>query len=844
MASMSPDYANYQSPLSFRYGSAEMRRIFSDEHKWQSYRRLWVALAEAQHEAGLVSQEELDDLKAHQNNLDIDRIYQIEREETDHVEVAAIREYAEKAKLGGGKVHLGATSMDLSDNVDALRHKEALELVENRLKATLKALAGQITNHADHACMGYTHLQPAEPTTVGYRLAFYANDLLADLEALRFVMEHVAGKGMKGAVGTRASYAAILKGTGVSAEQLDNQVMAALGIKSADITTQVVSRKFEYQILSTLAAIGSSLAKFAADVRILQSPAFGEWSEPFRDKQVGSSAMPFKKNPIKTEKICSLARYLQVLPQVALENASLSYLERTLDDSANRRLVLPEAFLLVDDILLTAEKVINGLIFNNQKIERNLANYAPFSATESIIIEAVKNGADRQEMHERLREIAMEAWKEPNAGETMATLLYDDAAVRQFVSSQKLDELLDVSHHLGDARQRARALAEKIQAELGEAGGKRIGIIGGGQLGRMLAMEAKSLGYSVTVTDPTPQSPAGQVADQQIVADYADEKAIRKLAGQIDFLTFEIELANADILNELLAKGIKISPSPKTLNTIKDKLAQKQFLAAHSIPVADFMPVNLRADIEDAAGKWGYPLVLKARFDAYDGRGNAVIESADDIDAAMEKLAGRKLYVERWVPFSKELAVVIARQADGTTAAYPVVETIHKNNICHTVLAPARIGQFTADAARNLAEQVMRHLEGAGVFAIEMFFAEDDRVLVNEIAPRVHNSGHLTIEACVTSQFEQHVRAVTGLPLGRPDMKVPAAVMVNILGERSGPAQVTGLEESLKIPGVSVHIYGKKETRPERKMGHITAVASTLDAALENATAARKVINI
>lgn len=372
----------------------------------------------------------------------------------------------------------------------------------------------------------------------------------------------------------------------------------------------------------------------------------------------------------------------------------------------------------------------------------------------------------------------------------------------------------------------------------------RIGIVGGGQLGRMMAIDARRLGFHVTVTDPTPDSPAGQVADVQLVAPHDDAQAIRDVAARVDFLTFEIELADAGVLDELVAGGVAVSPSPRTLMTIKDKLRQKEFLASHGVPVADFRPIDGRADVDAAIAEWGTPVVLKARFGAYDGRGNAVIDDPSAIDAAFAKLEGRELYAEQWVPFVKEIAVVIARQRDGATAAFPTVETIHRNNICHTVLAPARVSREASDAARALAERVMHHLEGAGVFAIEMFLTADDDVLVNEIAPRVHNSGHLTIEACVTSQFEQHVRAVTGLPLGCPDLKVPAAVMVNILGDRSGPAELTGLADALAVPGVSVHVYGKHETRPERKMGHLTAVAATVDDALANATAARKALSI
>lgn len=373
---------------------------------------------------------------------------------------------------------------------------------------------------------------------------------------------------------------------------------------------------------------------------------------------------------------------------------------------------------------------------------------------------------------------------------------------------------------------------------------QRIGIVGGGQLGRMLGFAAKRLGFTVTVIDPTPGSPAGQVVDRQIVADYKDEAAIRALAEVSDFLTFEIELANAAILDELAGRGIVVNPSAKTLGIIKDKYRQKQFLKKAGLPVARFVPVESAADIARAGKRFGYPLLLKARFDAYDGRGNAVIRSAADIPDGMHKLSGRELYVEQFVPFVKELAVMVARNTAGDIRAYPVVETVHRHNICHTVYAPAPVSPTAARRARRLATAVLRHLNGAGVFGIELFLTASGRVLINEIAPRVHNSGHYTIEACITDQFEQHIRAVTGLPLGSTAMTVPAAVMVNILGDRTAPAAIGGYERALAIPGVSVHIYGKADTKVERKMGHVTAVDMTLTKAYNKARRARKAVTI
>lgn len=372
----------------------------------------------------------------------------------------------------------------------------------------------------------------------------------------------------------------------------------------------------------------------------------------------------------------------------------------------------------------------------------------------------------------------------------------------------------------------------------------RIGIVGGGQLGRMITQEAQKMGYTVTVIDPTPDSPAAQAGAQQIIAHYNDHDAIRKLADVSDVITFEIELANADVLDELAQKGVDIHPSAKTLEIIKDKLLQKQFLKKAHIPVAEFVKVEDKKDIKNAAQKFGYPILLKARFDAYDGRGNALIKNEKQITRGMKKLAGRKLYVEKFVPFVKELAVMTARNTNGEIKTYDVVETIQKNNICHIVKAPAEIDRTIMLKAKKLAEKTMQHLQGAGVFGIEMFLTKDGKVYLNEIAPRVHNSGHYTIEGNHTSQFAQHIHAITGNSLQKTTMQYPAAVMINILGSREGKAEPKGIEDAEKIPGIRVHMYGKLQTKPERKMGHLTATGKTVKEALSNAKKARKLISI
>lgn len=455
-------FNTYISPFTWRYGSSEMQHIFSEEHKYAIWRKIWVALARAQHDAGLISSEELEDLVKQQDNIDITEILENEKK-TKHDVVAAIKEFAAKTPIGGGKIHLGATSMDIVDNADILRIHEALKIIEKKLIKLLGEFSTQIERYTDFTCIGYTHLQPAEPTTVGYRLSVYAQDLLTDYHFLQFVLSQIKGKGMKGAVGTAASYTALLQSS--DASDIEEAVMRELGIDAVLISTQVYSRKYDYLALSVTASIASALAKFAADLRLLQSPGIGEWSEPFGKNQVGSSAMPFKRNPINAEKICSLARYVSVLPNVAQENASHSYLERTLDDSANKRIIIPESFLATDEILNIGEKIISGLVVYEKKVTYNVTQYGSFAATEAILLEAVKNGANRQDMHEVLRTIAMQAWSEVQEGKKnpMESLLINNKEIKKYLNKEKVKELLNVNHHIGNAPERARILVKDIK---------------------------------------------------------------------------------------------------------------------------------------------------------------------------------------------------------------------------------------------------------------------------------------------------------------------------------------------------------------------------------------------
>lgn len=373
---------------------------------------------------------------------------------------------------------------------------------------------------------------------------------------------------------------------------------------------------------------------------------------------------------------------------------------------------------------------------------------------------------------------------------------------------------------------------------------KTIGIVGGGQLGKMLADAAHKLGHKVIILESTKDCPAGNVADKQILGSFKDKDKILELANMCDVVTFEIESANAEALDELVASGKEVHPNPKTLKIIKDKGNQKVFLKENDIPVADFAFINSESDAEQAGKDFGYPFLLKTRFDAYDGRGNYVVNAREDIKDAFIKFGDRELYAEKFFHFVKELAVVSARGKDGTIVTFPVVETIHKNNICHIVRSPAQVEKSVSDSAGELAHKVLEALEGVGVFAVEMFLAFNGEVVVNEIAPRVHNSGHLTIEAFDMSQFEAHVRAITGMPLVAPKELAKVSVMVNILGDRDGKAELSGVDEAEMLGGVKVHIYGKLDTRKERKMGHITATADTIEEAENKALEARSKVSI
>ena len=366
----------------------------------------------------------------------------------------------------------------------------------------------------------------------------------------------------------------------------------------------------------------------------------------------------------------------------------------------------------------------------------------------------------------------------------------------------------------------------------------RVGIIGGGQLAKMTALAGLQLGCDVVVLERNRHSPAANLASHSIVGDWDDPEDLIQLASQVDVVTLENEFVDAASLRALEAGGHALFPTAHSIALVQDKLIQKQTLAAAGLPVPHFCAVDNPEAVVRAAREFGLPLLLKARRNAYDGKGNVTVRTLDEIGGAWQKLGGNDgndLFVEPFCPFVKELAVIITRGRDGAAATYPLVETLQRDHVCHLVLAPAPVAAEIAERALDLARRAVTAVGAVGSFGVEMFLTASGEIFINELAPRVHNSGHYTIEACVCSQFENHVRAVLGWPLGDTRMIAPAAVMVNLLGDRKAVGRPVGIEQALAVPGAHVHIYGKAMSGPGRKMGHVTALGATMYEALATA---------
>jgi 5-(carboxyamino)imidazole ribonucleotide synthase len=373
---------------------------------------------------------------------------------------------------------------------------------------------------------------------------------------------------------------------------------------------------------------------------------------------------------------------------------------------------------------------------------------------------------------------------------------------------------------------------------------RTLGIIGGGQLAKMIAQSALQFGCDIVVLERNHHSPAANLATETVIGDWDNPDSLLILGTMVDVVTLENEFVDADSLAALEQFGHQLWPSAAAIRIVQDKLVQKRALTDAGLPVPRFAPVSAPAAINAAAENFGWPLLLKKRRNGYDGKGNFTLRSADDIERGWAQLGGNAhaLYVEEFCSFTKELAIMLTRARDGAIAVYPVVETIQRDHICHIVKAPADVPPEIAARAVEIARKTVETIGFVGTMGIELFLTKDGSILINELAPRVHNSGHYTIEACVCSQFENHVRAVMDWPLGSAALRAPAAVMVNLLGAAKGSGAPQGLSAALAIPGAHPHIYGKSVSSPGRKMGHVTALGKNMEAALATAQRAASLI--
>ena len=361
---------------------------------------------------------------------------------------------------------------------------------------------------------------------------------------------------------------------------------------------------------------------------------------------------------------------------------------------------------------------------------------------------------------------------------------------------------------------------------------KILGIIGGGQLGMMLTEAAKKMPEHISkviVLDPNENCSASLVGAEQIVADFKDKDSIINLANQVDIITYEIESGDSDVLKSVENKA-EINPSPETLKTIQDKFLQKTFLQNHNIPVPEFIKVDDIKEVKEGLKKFGYPALLKARRDAYDGKGNFKIDSEKEIQTAYDYFKGQKLMLEKFVPFKMEVSVIASRNTKGEIKTYPLVENIHEKNILRETIAPSRTSNEVSEKAEKIASNTMDVLKGAGVFGIEMFVTQDDEIVINEIAPRVHNSGHHTLQSSKTSQFEQHLRAILGLDLGSTEL-LHNTIMYNILGNLDFQGEYKKIEISEK--NIFLKMYEKKISKPLRKLGHLNIVGTDRQSIVE-----------
>ena len=376
---------------------------------------------------------------------------------------------------------------------------------------------------------------------------------------------------------------------------------------------------------------------------------------------------------------------------------------------------------------------------------------------------------------------------------------------------------------------------------------KRIGIVGGGQLGKMMILEAKRLGFHVVVLDPVADCPASSICDFHIVASLDDPKGYQKLAERVDVITYEWENISAEILGNLDKEGHLIYPSVASLKKIQNKFIQNTELKNNGVPIPKFALIKNTDEIREYGKpeKFGYPMMLKTTTGGYDGKGVAPIKSEDYVEEAFRQLGSgiKELMVEEFIDFQKEISVIACRGINGSKTDYPVAENTHTNTILDTTIVPAGISEEISKKAAKIATQVMTVFEGVGTFCTEMFLTKAGDIYVNEVAPRPHNSGHYTIEGCFANQFENHIRAIVGLPFGDTSLRSPT-VMVNLIGESDGPTRLLGLEEAYRDPYVHIHLYGKSESKTGRKMGHYTVVGETVEDTLKRALDLKRLVRV
>ena len=458
----------YESPLASRYASDYMLQLFSADTRYQTWRRLWAALAREEHNLGLpVTEEQVRELEAHITDIDYECARQREKE-VRHDVMAHVYAYGKAAPSAAGIIHLGATSCYVTDNADLILYRDALKYLRGEILSVLKHLACFAETYKDTPTLGYTHYQPAQPVTVGKRAALWMQDFLTDLREVDFALENLRFLGCRGTTGTEASFLDLFDGDGTKVDAMNRALAADFGFQECfDVCGQTYPRKTDSRILNALSSIAQSACRMANDIRLLQHDRQVE--EPFEKNQIGSSAMAYKRNPMRCERICSLARYLMADALNAPMTASVQWMERTLDDSANRRISMPEGFLCADAILRLVQNVTDGLRVNGKIVEKTIREYLPFLATENLLMEAVKRGGNRQELHEIIRRCSMEATAEMKEGRE-CDLLSRLAEEKQFgLSLEDMEALLDPKLYTGRCAEQVTCFLKKIRPLLEDA---------------------------------------------------------------------------------------------------------------------------------------------------------------------------------------------------------------------------------------------------------------------------------------------------------------------------------------------------------------------------------------